>query len=57
MAESEVKSGLNAVKKHWVAFLVAGAVLVVLAFWYEHKNPGAITSKITKIPLVGGLFT
>lgn len=55
--ESEVKSGLKAVKTHWVAFLVAGAVLVIAAFWYEHKNPGSISSKIVKIPLVGGLFT
>ena len=57
MAESDVKTGFNAVKKHWVAFLAAGAVLVILAFWYEHKNPGAISGKLAKAPLVGGLFT
>jgi predicted outer membrane lipoprotein len=57
MAESEVKKGINAVKNHWVAVLVAGAVLVILAFWYEHKNPGAVTGKLAKIPLIGGMFT
>lgn len=59
MAEvgAEVKSGWNAVKNHWVAFLVAGVVLVIAAFAYEHKNPGAVSGKLAKIPLVGGLFS
>lgn len=52
----DVKSGANAIKNHWVAFLVAGLVLVGLAFWYEKKNPGAVTGKLAKLPIVGGAF-
>jgi hypothetical protein len=56
MPENEIKKGANAVKRHWVAFLVAGAVLVVVALWYDHKNNGALTQKVASLPLVGKLF-
>lgn len=54
---AEIKSGWNAVKNHWVAFLVAGVVLVIAAFAYEHKNPGAVSGKLAKIPGLGKLFS
>lgn len=56
MAENELKKGASAIRRHWVAFAVAGAALVVLALWYDHKNNGALTAKVASLPIVGKLF-
>ena len=55
-AEAQVKSGWNAIKSHWLAFLVAGFVLVVIAFAYDTKKNGSLRSTIAGLPLVGKLF-
>jgi hypothetical protein len=53
---ADVKAAAKALKTHYIAFLVGAAVIMVLGLWYEHKNPGAITTKLAKIPGVGKLF-
>lgn len=53
---SEVKAGAGAARKNWIFFLVAGAAVVVLVLWYDHKKGGALTAKIAGLPVVGKLF-
>lgn len=53
---SATKAAGNAVKAHWVVFLVAGVVVVVAALWYDHKNAGKLTTKVAGLPVIGKLF-
>jgi hypothetical protein len=50
---ADVKRSGNLIKDNPITFVVAGLVLVILAFWYEHKNPGAVSGKLAKIPFIG----
>ncbi len=54
--EAEAKAGVAAVKKNWMFFVLAGAVLLVGVLWYEHKNGGKLTTKIAGLPVIGKLF-
>ena len=54
--EAGVKGGFSSLKSHWIFFGVAIVVLVGLALKYERRNPGAISSKLAGLPLVGQFF-
>ena len=44
------------IKSNWIPFLIIGLAVVVGVLWYDHKNNGALTTKIAGLPLVGKLF-
>jgi hypothetical protein len=56
-AAAAAKAATGSIKRHWLTFALIGFGLVVLALWYDHKNQGALTAKLAKLPIVGGLFS
>lgn len=51
-----LKTAGNDIKSNWVPFLIIGLAVVIGVLWYDHKNNGALTTKIAGLPLVGKLF-
>jgi hypothetical protein len=54
---SGVKAAKGFVVNHYLAFGVLALVLVSLALSYDHKNNGALSQKLAKLPILGSLFS
>jgi uncharacterized membrane protein len=52
-----VEATKSFVKNHWIAFIVVGIAIVVVALAYDHKNAGKLTNTVAGWPIVGKLFT
>jgi len=54
---AKAEGGWNAIKKHWVAFLLLAGLVAIGVLAYDKKNAGKATSWAAGLPGIGKLFT